>query len=115
QAAITVKRYWSPDSSAMIDKLVEVSARLGRPASQVALSWLFGDARVTAAIIGAKTVAQVAENMAAGDDDLSPEVWQELTDAMPLNMGYPYEWTDINVPATFGKAEAEPNHTVRIP
>jgi len=115
QAAITVKRYWSEDSNAMIEKLVEVAARLGKAPSQVALSWLFGDARITAAIIGAKRVEQVAENMEAGDFDLPPDIWQELTDAMPLNMGYPYEWTDINVNATFGKSEAEPRHTVRIP
>lgn len=115
QAAITVKRYWSEDSNAMIEKVVEVAARLGKTPSQVALSWLFGDSRITAAIIGAKRVEQVAENMEAGDFDLPAEVWQELTDAMPLNMGYPYEWTDINVGPTFGKAEAEPRHTVRMP
>ena len=115
QAAITLPRYWFDDSLKMIDKLVEVSGRLGKAPSVVALSWLFGDARVTAAIIGAKKVEQVAENMDAGDFDLPAEVRQELTDAMPLPLGYPYEWTDINVTATFGKAEAEPRHTVRIP
>jgi len=115
QAAITLPRYWFEDSLKMIDKVVEVAGRLDRTPSQVALSWLFGDARVTAAIIGARRVEQVQENLLAGDFDLPPELRQELTDAMPMKLGYPYEWTDINVTATFGRAEAEPRHAVRLP
>lgn len=115
QSAITLPRYWFEDSLKMIDKVVEVANRLGHTPSQVALSWLFGDKRVTAAIIGARRVEQVAENLVAGDLDLPAEVRDELTEAMPLKLGYPYEWTDINVRSTFGKAEFEPAHTVRIP
>jgi aryl-alcohol dehydrogenase-like predicted oxidoreductase len=115
QAAITLPRYWFEDSLKMIDKVVEVADRLGRTPSQVALSWLLGDPRVTAAIIGARRVDQVAENLDAGDFDLPVEVRQELTDAMPLKLGYPYEWMDTNLPGTFGKAELEPTHTQRLP
>jgi aryl-alcohol dehydrogenase-like predicted oxidoreductase len=115
QSAITLPRYWFDDALKMIDKLVEVAARLGHTPAQVALSWLFGDRRVTAAIIGARRVEQVAENLAAGDLDLPSEVWDELTATMPLKLGYPFEWTDINVRSTFGAAEFEPRHTVKIP
>ena len=115
QAAITLPRYWFEDSLKMIDKVVEVAAQLGRSPSQVALSWLLGDSRVTAAIIGARRVEQVAENLDAGDFDLPADIRQQLTDAMPLKLGYPYEWMDINLPSTFGKAELEPTHTQRLP
>jgi aryl-alcohol dehydrogenase-like predicted oxidoreductase len=115
QASITMGRYWFDEALKMIDKVGDVADRLGKTPSQVALSWLFGDSRITAAIIGARKVEQVAENLEAGDFDLPEDVRQELTDAMPMKLGYPYEWTDINVTATFGKAEAEPRHTVRIP
>lgn len=115
QAAITLPRYWFDDALQMIDKLVEVADRLGRPASQVALSWLLGDPRVTATIIGARSATQVEENLGAGDFDLAPDVRQELTDAMPLKLGYPYEWTATNFPNTFGKAERDPAHVQQLP
>ena len=99
----------------MIDLVVAVAERLGQTPSQVALSWLFGDQRVTAAIIGARRVEQVAENLVAGDFDLPVEIRQELTDAMPLKLGYPYEWMETNLPGTFGKAETPPVHTQRLP
>lgn len=115
QAAITLPRYWFDDALKMIDKTAEVAGRLGRTPSQVALSWLLGDARVTAAIVGARRVEQIAENLAAGDFDLPGEVRQELTDAMPLKLGYPYEWTAGNTPNNLAKGELEPAHMVRQP
>jgi aryl-alcohol dehydrogenase-like predicted oxidoreductase len=115
QAAITLPRYWFDDALKMIDKLVEVAGRIGRTPSQVALSWLLGDPRVTAAIVGARRVEQIAENVEAGDADLAPEVRQELTDAMPLKLGYPYEWTKGTFAANIERAELDPAHIERLP
>ena len=98
----------------MVETLVKVAERLGRTPSQVALSWLLGDARVTAAIVGARRVEQITENLEAGDTDLAPEVRDELTAAMPLAMGYPCEWTAIQTP-NLRKTETDPRHTVRMP
>jgi 1-deoxyxylulose-5-phosphate synthase len=115
QAAITLPRYWFEDSLKLIDLVVQVAGDLGQTPSQVALSWLLGDRRVTAAIIGARKVEQVAENLVSGDFDLPTDIRQKLTAAMPLKLGYPYEWMSTNLPGTFGKAEAEPVHTTRLP
>lgn len=115
QAAIALPRYWFDDALKMIDILAETADSLGKTPSQVALSWLLGDIRVTAAIIGARSETQVAENLEAGDFDLPADVRQRLTDAMPLKLGYPYEWTSFNLPNTFGRAEADPRHVERIP
>ncbi|HEV7344610.1 MAG TPA: aldo/keto reductase [Devosia sp.] len=115
QAAVTMPRYWSDEALVMIDKVVEIAQRLGRTPSQVALSWLFGDRRVTAAIIGVRRVEQVAENLESGDLDLDAGVLEELTSAMPHKLGYPFEWTHNNVRATFDRAEFEPRHAVRFP
>jgi 1-deoxyxylulose-5-phosphate synthase len=115
QAAITLPRYWFDDALKMIDATVEAAVKLGKTPSQVALSWLFGDPRVTAAIIGARSEQQVAENLEAGDYDLPAEIRDELTAAMPLKLGYPYEWTTINFASTFGRAEREPVHTQSLP
>lgn len=115
QASITLPRYWFDDALKMIDKLVEVAGRVGRTPSQVALGWLLGDPRVTAAIVGARRVEQIAENLEAGDVDLEPEVRQELTDAMPLKLGYPYEWMRTTFPANIERAETNPAHMERLP
>jgi aryl-alcohol dehydrogenase-like predicted oxidoreductase len=115
QAAITLPRYWFDDALRLIDVLAETAAELGRTPSQVALSWLFGDDRVTAAIIGARNAEQVAENLEAGDYDLPVEVRRTLTDAMPLKLGYPYEWTAMNLEPAFAQAEMKPRHAQRMP
>lgn len=116
QAAIALPRYWFEDSLKLIDLVVEIAGRIGKTPSQVALSWLLGDSRVTAAIIGARREDQVAENLVSGDFDLPADIRQELTDAMPLKLGYPYEWMATNLPGTFGdRADVEPRHFVRLP
>src|SRR5690606_3775783 len=115
QAAITLPRYWFDDSLKLIEILVETAGELGKTPSQVALSWLFGDRRITAAIIGARNADQVAENLEAGDFDLPEEAYRKLTDAMPLKLGYPYEWMATNLPNAFGHAEHAPNHLERLP
>ncbi|GHA34813.1 aldo/keto reductase [Devosia pacifica] len=115
QAAVTLPRYWFDDALAMIEKLVAVADRLGKTPSQVALSWLFGDRRITSAIIGARNAQQIEENLVAGDFDLPQEAYNELSEAMPLKLGYPFEWTENQFKSTFGKAEFEPDHTVQLP
>ncbi len=115
QASITMPRYWFDDALKLINLVVEIAGKLDKTPSQVALAWLLGDHRVTAAIVGARRVAQIEENLVAGDFDLPDESRQQLTDAMPLNLGYPYEWMATAYPNTFGKAEFEPVHTARLP
>ncbi len=114
QTAIVLSRYWFDEATQMVETLVKVATRIGRTPSQVALSWLLGDARISAAIVGARRVEQIAENLEAGDTDLAPEVRDELTSAMPLAMGYPFEWTQMQVP-NLRRAEADPRHTLRMP
>ena len=115
QASITMPRYWFEGALKLIDLVVEVAGKLDHTPSQVALAWLLGDHRVTAAIVGARRVDQIEENLVAGDFDLPVDVRQQLTNAMPLNLGYPYEWKETNYPNTFGKGEFEPPHAMRQP
>ena len=115
QAAITLPRYWFDEALNMIDVVCEMADELGRSPAQVALSWLLGDERVTAAIIGARKIEQLEDNMVAGDFDLTTEQRQKLTDAMPLKLGYPYEWMDTNLPGTFKQHEIAPAHLQRLP
>ena len=115
QASITMPRYWFEEALRLIDLVVETAEKLERTPGQVALAWLLGDRRVTAAIVGARKVDQIAENLVAGDFDLPADIRQQLTDAMPLKLGYPYEWMSTTFANTFGKAEFLPNHAERLP
>ena len=115
QAQLYLPRFWNEDSLNLVDLVVRIAEELERTAAQVALAWLLGDDRVTAPIVGARTVAQLEENIVAGDWDLPPEIRQQLTDALPLDYGYPKEWMDISVTGTFGKEEMRPRRSERLP
>jgi aryl-alcohol dehydrogenase-like predicted oxidoreductase len=114
QANIVVGRYWFDEATKMVDAVVANAEEMGKTPSQIALGWLFGDTRITAAIVGARRVEQIAENLDAGEFDLPYEVRQELTDAMPLAMGYPYEWTVTSGPG-LKRAEMDPAHVTKMP
>ncbi|MEO8758046.1 MAG: aldo/keto reductase [Devosia sp.] len=114
QANIVLGRYWFDEAAKMVEAVVTAAKELGKTPSQVALSWLFGDSRVTAAIVGARRVEQIAENLDAGEFELPGEVRQRLTDAMPLAMGYPHEWTTVSGPG-LKRAEMDPRHLVKQP
>jgi aryl-alcohol dehydrogenase-like predicted oxidoreductase len=115
QAKIVEERYWFDDGLKVVDAVAAVAGRIGKTPSQVALSWLFGDTRVTAAIVGARRVEQLTENLAAGDFDLPADIRKELSDAVPFRLGYPHEWTSLNGTPGLDKGEAHPRHTQRMP
>jgi L-glyceraldehyde 3-phosphate reductase len=50
-----------------IRALNEIASRRGQTLAQMALAWVLRDERVTSALIGASSVAQLEENLAAAD------------------------------------------------
>ena len=56
---------------AVTDALRSIAARLGVPASQVAIAWVLAQPGVTAAIAGSGSVAHTAENVEAAGVDVS--------------------------------------------
>ena len=62
------KKFQSPDlerNLEVVGRIREVTRRLGRTATQVALRWLFDGAQVDCALTGIKSVAQLTENVGA--------------------------------------------------
>jgi L-glyceraldehyde 3-phosphate reductase len=57
----------SEESLAKIGALNEIAARRGQTLAQTALAWTLRDARVTSTLVGASSVAQLEENVAALD------------------------------------------------
>ncbi len=71
-------RFWKDQSLMVAEEVCAVADRHGIQPLHLALSWLFGDRRITAAIFGCKTLEQLASVMYCGDYDLPAEVWREV-------------------------------------
>jgi L-glyceraldehyde 3-phosphate reductase len=64
----------SPQTLAHVRALNEIAAARGQTLAQMAISWVLRDHRVTSALIGASSVAQLEENLAAaGHSDFTEE------------------------------------------
>jgi aryl-alcohol dehydrogenase-like predicted oxidoreductase len=76
---------------AIIDVLQQIARRRNASVAQVALAWLLYQPGVTSVIIGAKTVAQLKDNLGAVDVTLSPEDLKQIEDVSRLTPEYP-QW-----------------------
>ncbi len=69
----------SEEALARIRALNEIAERRGQTLAQLALAWTLGDQRMTSALIGASSVAQLEDNVAALDRlDFTPEELAEI-------------------------------------
>jgi aryl-alcohol dehydrogenase-like predicted oxidoreductase len=78
-------RYWSPLNFTAVEHLKKIAEAHNRKPAQFALAWVLGNPTITAAIVGASSAKQLAENLGALDDKLTSEeakacddVWLEL-------------------------------------
>jgi aryl-alcohol dehydrogenase-like predicted oxidoreductase len=67
----------------------EMGDARGVSVAQIALSWLLHQKHVTSVIIGAKTEAQLADNIAATSVELSSDDLAKLNEASKLKPEYP--------------------------
>jgi aryl-alcohol dehydrogenase-like predicted oxidoreductase len=74
---------------AVIDVMREIAAQHKVTVSHIALAWLFHQPHVTSVIVGAKTPAQLAANLAATDVRLSDNDLKLLNDVSALPSEYP--------------------------
>jgi L-glyceraldehyde 3-phosphate reductase len=69
----------SEDVLARVRALNEIAARRGQSLAQLALAWALRDPRVTSALVGASSVAQLEQNVAAlQQPDLDPAELEEI-------------------------------------
>lgn len=74
------------------DVVREVAAELGHTPGQVGLAWLLRNPGVTAPIIGARTPAQLTENLGALEVDLSASHLARLEAAGATALGFPHDF-----------------------
>ena len=65
--------YYQPEDFEIVDRVIQVSARLGISPAQIALTWLLHKPGVTAPIIGARKAQHIDEAVAATQIRLSDE------------------------------------------
>lgn len=75
-----------------VDAVKAVATETGASPSAVALAWILTKPEVTSVIFGARSVAQLDENIEAAALKLSPAHVQRLDDASALELGYPYQF-----------------------
>ncbi len=74
----------------VVDALVEIAAAHDRPPAQVALAWLLGRPGVTSLIVGARDEAQLTDNLAATELELSDAEVERLERISRPPLLYPY-------------------------
>ena len=75
----------------IVDTVAAVAAEIGATSGQVSLAWLEAQPGATAVILGARTVAQLSENLVAASVALSPTQLERLSAvSAPVVSDYPY-------------------------
>ncbi len=80
----------------IVDVLCCIAGEINATAPQVALRWLLDRSTVTSVILGARTPAQLEENLGSFAITLDPGHVQRLDDASGIDLGFPMEF--INRP-----------------
>jgi aryl-alcohol dehydrogenase-like predicted oxidoreductase len=76
---------------AIADVVQEVAVELGRTPAQVALAWTLRNPAVTAPIIGARTPAQLEDNLGALEVGFTAAHLARLDEASAIELGYPHD------------------------
>ncbi len=74
----------------IVEVLLEIATARGIPPAQVALAWLLGRPAVVSLVLGARTEAQLVENLAAAEVRLSAEEQARLDRVSAPPLLYPY-------------------------
>ncbi len=85
-------RYDTPRNWAIIEAVCAVAEEVNATPAQVALAWLLHKPQVTSVIFGARSVAQVDDNLPAATLKLPAAAMQRLDDASAFELGYPYDF-----------------------
>ena len=87
-----LERFDQPRNWRILEALTGVAEELGATPSAVALAWLLGRPTVASLIFGARSIAQLEDNVAAVELSLSAEQTARLDEASAFEVGYPYEF-----------------------
>jgi aryl-alcohol dehydrogenase-like predicted oxidoreductase len=82
----------TPRSLRIADEVVSVAKEIGKTPSQVALAWTLLDEGITSPIVGARTAAQLEENLGALEVELSHDQRARLASISAVELGFPHDF-----------------------
>ena len=82
-------QFHAPNADEILQTLLDVSKELGRTPAQVALRWLLEQPAVASAIVGARQMAHLEDNLGAADFRLEGESLDRLTRVSQPRPRYP--------------------------
>jgi aryl-alcohol dehydrogenase-like predicted oxidoreductase len=86
----------------LIDALIGIAREVDSTPARVALAWVQNRPGVTSTIIGARTLTQLEDNLAALDLKLKPEHFARLNDLTEPKLGFPFYF--VKEAATFSSS-----------
>lgn len=87
-------RYDTDRNWAVIDTLVDIAGRIDASPAAVALAWTLEQPTVASVIFGARSEAQLEDNLKAADLTLDAAALEALNQASKPDFGYPYEFIE---------------------
>ena len=87
-----LKEYGSEKNWAIMAEVKKVAAELGATPSEVSLAWLLTRPTVSSVIFGARSLAQLEDNLKAGALKLPEEAAARLDRVSRLDLDYPYNF-----------------------
>ena len=98
----------SPTSLAIAEVVGQVARELGHTSAQVALAWTMLNPAVTSPVLGARTPAQLLDNLGALNVALTGDQIARLNAASAVPLGFPHEMLAAPTNATaFGNVKVE--------
>ncbi|GIF21166.1 aryl-alcohol dehydrogenase-like predicted oxidoreductase [Actinoplanes tereljensis] len=81
----------------------KVADEIGATPSQVAIAWTTARSKAIIPILGARSLAQLTDNLGTLDVTLTPEQVDALTAATDFKLGFPHDFVNGIAPWVFGK------------
>jgi len=90
----------NPRALAIADEVKAVAAENGHSAAQVAVAWTLLNPGVTSTILGARTFAQLEDNLGALEVSFTEDQAERLQAASRIDLGFPHDF--LNAPVMHG-------------
>ncbi|MEW5989419.1 MAG: aldo/keto reductase [Chloroflexota bacterium] len=83
----------NPRIAALAEQVVRTAGEIGRPPAAVAINWVRQQTRANIIpILGARTAAQLRDNLSCLDFELTIPQWRQLDQLAPLAAGFPHDF-----------------------
>ena len=99
----------SPRIKSLATELISLAEEIGRTPSQIAINWVRQQPYLVVPILGARSEKHLRDNMGCLDFELTVEQIKRLSDASPIDLGFPHSFlgSDHVRGLIFGKTFAQ--------